>query len=401
MSDLKTRARQAVLHAADWYVDSQVTFAKPCWDANHGRFVYTYHMPSKQVVLGISWTQARAIMILLGAYEMTGEQKYMTAARLGGEYIRNLQILDARDPRCYGAIREEVPTSWYVNVRDSMEAAAGLMHLYRATRDEEYLYRARLWAAWYFGNCLMPDGWPRGKFYLYQQQPDDFAGKFFQAGGAHVFYYLWKATGWSEYLDKGALTLVDGLLRRFVREDGVIVTGSDDAHHGTKDAREAGVAVNDDGAGTAILVAYAATGEQRYLDAAVRYGEYLVRQEAPELWAALGGRMLFLYDLARAAGDKRFAKWADGQIETLLERQQMDTEDPLARGGFIGEDEPTDGYFGGQGAEYVVNRPTAYSALALMRYLGEITGPYYGTDRWDVSVEAPVESPAVWGIIPE
>jgi len=105
MSDLKTRARQAVLHAADWYVDSQVTFAKPCWDANHGRFVYTYHMPSKQVVLGISWTQARAIMILLGAYEMTGEQKYMTAARLGGEYIRNLQILDARDPRCYGAIR--------------------------------------------------------------------------------------------------------------------------------------------------------------------------------------------------------------------------------------------------------------------------------------------------------
>ena len=109
MSDLKQRAEAAVLAAADWYVNSQVKFDKPCWDANHGRFIYTYHMPSKQVVLGISWTQGRAIMVLLGAYELTGDQKYLTAARLGGEYIRNLQILDARDTRCYGAIREGCP----------------------------------------------------------------------------------------------------------------------------------------------------------------------------------------------------------------------------------------------------------------------------------------------------
>ncbi len=195
MADIKEMARQAALAAADWYVNSQVKMTKPFWDANHGRFIYTYHMPSKQAVLGINWTQARAIMVLLGAYELTGRQKYLAAAGLGGEYIRNLQMVEPGDPRLNGAIREEVPCSWYVNVRDSAEGACGLMHLYRVTGSDEYLARARLWAAWYFANCVGPDGWPRGKVYLHQQRPDDFAGKFFQAGGAHVFYYLFKATG--------------------------------------------------------------------------------------------------------------------------------------------------------------------------------------------------------------
>lgn len=401
MADIKEIARQAALAAADWYVNSQVKMTKPFWDANHGRFIYTYHMPSKQAVLGINWTQARAIMVLLGAYELTGRQKYLAAAGLGGEYIRNLQMVEPGNPRLNGAIREEVPCSWYVNVRDSAEGACGLMHLYRVTGSDEYLARARLWAAWYFANCVGPDGWPRGKVYLYEQRPDDFAGKFFQAGGAHVFYYLFKATGLREYLDNGLLALVDGLLDRFVRDDGAIVTHTDDAHHGTKDAREAGVAVNDDGAGTAILVAHAATGRQRYLDAAIRYGHYLIKQDVPELWAALGLRMLFLYDLARASGDKCFSDWADRHVEPLLQRQQLDTDDPLARGGFIGEDEPADGYCGGQGDEYVVNRPTAYSALALMRCHGQITGPYYGAERWDLSVDAPAASPALWGVIPD
>ncbi|MFQ6048725.1 MAG: hypothetical protein ACE5K7_05115 [Phycisphaerae bacterium] len=343
MAEIKQRAYKAVLDAADWYVNSQVRMAKPFWDANHGRFIYTYHMPSKQAVLGISWTQARAIMVLLGAYELSGQDRYLAAARLGGEYIRNLQILDARDPRRYGAIREEVPCSWYVNVRDSMEAASGLMHLYRITRQPDYLYRVRLWANWYFANCLGPDGWPVLKVYLYEDRVEDQA-KFFQAGGAHVFYYLYKATGWSDYLRRGLLPLVDGLLGRFVRDDGAIAVFHDDPHHGTRGGAEPGVAVNDDGAGTAMLVAYAATQEQRYLQAAIRYGQYLIQRDVPELWAALGGRMLFLYDLARASGQPRFARWADQHVEPLLERQQLQTDDPRARGGFIGEDEPPQWY---------------------------------------------------------
>jgi hypothetical protein len=389
-----------VIRAAEWYVGSQVKIAKPFWDANFGRFIYTYHMPTKRAVLGISWTQARAIMVLLGAYELTGEQRYLAAARLGGEYIRNLQVLDPRDPRCYGAIREEVPTSWYVNVRDSAEAACGLMHLYRITKHEEYLYRARLWANWFLANCLDESGWPIGKLYLYENKPAGEA-RFYQAGGAHVFYYLHNATGWSTYVERGLLPLVDGLLERFVRDDGAIITTSDDAHHGTRQAREAGVAVNDDGAGTAMLVGYAATKRQRYLDAAVRYGRYLVKQDIPELWAALGGRMIFLYDLARVARDKQFSQWADARVEELLTRQQLETDDPLARGGFIGEDEPPQWYCGGKGDQYVVNRATAYSALALMRCHGQITGPYYGADRWDVAVEAPARDPALCALIPE
>jgi len=49
----------AALKAADWFVATQVLLKKPHWDANHGRFVYTYHIPTKNRVLGLAWTQGR------------------------------------------------------------------------------------------------------------------------------------------------------------------------------------------------------------------------------------------------------------------------------------------------------------------------------------------------------
>jgi len=380
--DLRERAKQAALAAADWYVNSQVRMQKPYWDANHGRHIYNRHIPTGRTVLGISWTMGRAIMVLGAAYELTGQQKYLDSARLAASYILNLQVMDPREPRAYGAIREEIPQVAHVNCRDSAEAAAALMHLYRLTGDEEYLYRTRLWANWFLANCLDETGWPFFSFYIYENRRI-LDGKFFQYGGIFPFIYLYKATGIHTYLERGVVAFTNIFLQRYLRPDGAIKSSEADGHH----AGAGGTAVNDDGCGCALIATYQLTSDQRCLDASVRYGDWLSRQPVPDSFGGRGIRAMTLYDLATVTGEKKYRDAADRLLETLLPLQVLDADDPAVRGAFRGEDEPIEWYDGKSPEDFVVNRTTAYAALACFRCHGEIIGPYYGLNRWDAPVK--------------
>ncbi|MHC4716227.1 MAG: hypothetical protein ACYS5V_04600, partial [Planctomycetota bacterium] len=158
---------RAGLRAADWYVNSQCIMRKPYWDANHGRFIYTRHIPSGRTVLGIGWTQGRGIFVLLAAWELTRDERYLKSALLAAEYIKILQIYDCPDnPRRQYAIREEVPQSWYSNTRDAVEAALGLLCLYRVTGQEDLLRRVVDFEKWFQANAWSRSGWPVGHVFL-------------------------------------------------------------------------------------------------------------------------------------------------------------------------------------------------------------------------------------------
>jgi len=397
MADLKEKSKQALMMAADWYCNHQIRRQKPYYDANQGRFLYNYHIPSGTTVWGLQWTMARGIMVLLGAYEIEPKEKYFEAAAIAAEYLRSLQVFDNSDPRWYGAIREEVPQVWHVDVRDLFESISGLMFMYRITRNQDYLYRAKIAGSWALANASDRNDWPAFWFYLCEDRVD-WQNKFY-VGAGHCYYYLYKGTGYSLWLERGFIPLANGLLENYFDfKKGCVIVGSDDAHHGTSGREgESGVAVNDDGCGETLLIAYDLLKEDKWIDAAVSYGDYLIQQKPTSMKAGLALRIIYLYDLARVTGESKYREWADSNIEGLLSLQITDSEDPMLQGGYLWEDEDPKHYSGGKSEEYVVGRTTAYSSIACMRAHGKITGPYYGWERWDDVEITEIEEPRLAG----
>ncbi|HOX07859.1 MAG TPA: hypothetical protein PK280_15770 [Planctomycetota bacterium] len=393
----------AALKAADWFVATQLLMKKPHWDGNHGRLVYTYHIPTRNRVHGISWTQGRGIITLLAAWEATGKGEYLKAAIQAGEYIKHLQVLDQRDPRSFGAIREECPAAWYVYPRDAMEAGLGLVFLARATGDGEWLYRARIFGDWFIDQAMDETGWAPWGFWLDagEHRAKNPNHSFCLGGGTPFFSNLFKATGDAKYMDKGFRPLARHQLEKYTREDGAILSHArgekvtaGTGHHDAKGKRWAGLAVNDDALGVTSVAAWKELGEQVYLDRAVAYAEYMLADEYPvPNHAALGLRALTLLETARASGEKRFARFAEERLAPMfLKNQVAGSGDPAVEGAFRGEDEPTE-YYGPKGSdplEFVNTRVTAYAASALFKLDGMVFGPYYSAFDW----EKPVRKPA-------
>ena len=389
----------AALKAADWFTNTQVRMKKPHWDANHGRLVYTYHLPTRNRVHGISWTQGRGIITLLAAWEATGKGAYLRTAIQAGEYIKHLQILDAREPRRFGAIREECPASWYVYPRDALEAALGLVFLHRATGDGEWLHRARIFGDWFVNQAMAEENgeWTRGAFYLY---PEDKARhltgrSFCLGGGIYFFAHLARATGNGFYLDRAFKPLLATQLRDYVREDGVVLAHAKGerseragtAHHGARGERFRDVAVNDDCCGLTTLVGWKALGDDRCLELARGYADWMLGTEYPlPNHAGTPLHALTLMETSRATGEKKYAAFAAERLAPLFMKHQVaGSQDPAVEGAFRGEDEPAE-YYGPKGSdplEFVNTRVTAYAASALFKLDGTVFGPYYSAFDWD------------------
>jgi len=382
-ADLQLRLRTALLAAADWFVTSQVRTEKPHWAADEGRFIYTLYLKHDRPVRGLSWTQGRGIMVTLAAWELTGRPEYLACARLAGEYIKSLQIYDcADDPRRQYAIREEVPTSDKSYPRDALEAALGFLFLFRATGERDYLRRVEHFASWYERNAWHPDGWPRGGVSLVDPAKDSGPGAFYQAVAGLLFVNLYRATGHQAYL-RNLRPLVDGVSRHF-RADGAMIDEYNEGHH-SKD----GVVQNDDGTMVTMLAAHRVTGDATYLDACLRYGDWILANQKLPLptISGLPSICCFLIELSAASGQTKYRDWAvTALVQHTLPLQVPAGVHPLATGAFRGEDEPTE-YYGPAGSaktDFVTTRVTCYAALACAKLLG-IMGPYYGADGWELN----------------
>ena len=204
------------LLAADWFVNGQV---REIDNANCGRFIGTYEIAAEKISYSANWDTATAIMALLAAFKRTKDKRYLDSAKLAGEYIKSLQILDSAETRIYGAIREVTPQTLHSYPRDALTAAWGLLSLYSLTHQEDYLRRTKLFADWYLRNALDRTGWPYWDFYLNKNEVSRLQGSF-QAGALGFLYDLFCITGDKRYIGHEFQTIADRYVEIFPRNDG-------------------------------------------------------------------------------------------------------------------------------------------------------------------------------------
>lgn len=378
---VRRRCRKTALAAADWYVRTQCVVKHPFTDANVGRLVYNYHMPTRSKIWGLSWTQARGIFVLLNAYKVTGDEKYSRAIQRAGLYLKGLQKLDPRDRRFFGCIPEAVPMEHFCYPRDAMEAAEGLVLMHRFTGKSDWLERARLARDW-FVRYVLDDGWPVGGVFFETGEFRKMRGCW-QLGSAKFLYQLYQAERDRRAYERAVRPMCDIVVRELQRPDGSMIphlpVPPRADHHSGKGA-EVGVCYNDDGAGVALVGAWRVLGERRYLESAVALGDWMTTRRPPfPCHVAASNFANLLLELHRLTKRGCYLEWVIEHLPHILALQVRGSGDPEADGAFRGEDELVKWYFGGEPKEYVNTRNTAYSALALFKLDGAAFGPGYST----------------------
>jgi hypothetical protein len=218
----------------DWYMNTQNTAEHP-WggvanSADTGRFLYQYKPSTGKCGGNSVWGQGVAIMGLLALakrLDWAGDE-YKKSAIAAAKYLLTLQILDQRDERLFGSLRESNPQWDWIYPRDGATAGISFCVLYRETKDEEYLYRARLFADWYIRIAMNKDRWPAYSFDFIKREGEWKTPGVWQAGAGLMFYYLYKLTGEKRYLDEGLRPLMAGYKRICAKSEGLDELGQDD-----------------------------------------------------------------------------------------------------------------------------------------------------------------------------
>ena len=371
------KAREELLEfarlAADWYCNNQNTDERP-WggvrnSADTGRFIYEYYPATGVCRGGGVWGQPVAIMGLLPLAERLGHPPYRDAALAAAKYLLTLQILDSRDERLFGAFGEHTPQSNYSYPRDGATALMGLCVLYRETEDEEYLYRAGLFADWYIKNAMDEKGWPCYTYHFDKRGAEWRDPKIWQAGAGLGFYQLAKLTGEKRYLDQGLRPLMDGLLRIYSESEELDDTGQDDF------------------AGIAAMAGWLALDDSRLLDLARgRVGVVLSQQDGDGSSPGFAGTfvvgltLLNFRDLVEAKGlDDDTAPLqaaADRAASFAPSVQERSPQDLRAYGGLYGQSSYS------VSRAQIHNRSIGYSLIFMLRYEGGVEVPGYNVMAW-------------------
>ena len=378
------------LKAADWFVNSQVRVEKG-WRADQGCFLYYYFMPEKKWIPGINWTHGRALFVLAEAYQITGEERYLESAELGARFIMALQPMDPALTSTHGAISEQTPNCGWGGVLDGAQAASGMLMLYRVTGHPEYLRRGRAFCDFLVRNWDEKLTFPhQAQFFpekvIYRADDPDAVFTMHWAT-AIPLWHLYQITGERRYLPIVAKS-ADHILSaqrpegcfNFVPDPSKVGPPRLNHHQGLGEGDEKFILRNDDSIVVPVLAAHQATGDDKYLDAMVRYADWTVENEPHERpYCAFGLQAANLLDIGKAAG-KDYSAWVEKNLEAnCFARQVEGTGDPKADGGFRGEDEEGDaGVFGGQATDYVPTRNTCYMALLLFRLSGKGHGSGFG-----------------------
>lgn len=393
---LRDRCRAVALAICDWCVRTQVRSHKPCFDANNGRFIYTHYLPGNQTVPGIGWTQARAIMILLSAWNGTDNPVYLESALLAGLYLRSTQDVASPHPARDGVIYEEMPQSHHIYPRDAAEVAEAMLYLGQVTGDPEWAWRADRFGRWFIRQAVNESGWP-----LRDVFPDDRPGidepASYQIGNGKLFARLMQAKTPGNARWRRALTrIVKGTMDDFISPEGAICAhprhlgdaASKDIHHAGSGA-EAHLTLNDDGAGIVLLMAHQMRlgGTARYKLGPVlaRYTEWIRTRKTPLPKACAFPAMAnLMLDWHRQTGDRAALDWVLENLETGLFSLQFNTSGHPMQGALRGEDELPEWYYGGKSSDYVCMRTNAYAAMVLFKLCGgNFWGPGYSAFGWN------------------
>lgn len=369
-----------------WYVTNQSTEKRP-WagmsnrSADEGRLVYEYY-PAKKSFAGCgNWGQALGIMSLLALHRRTNDAQYLESAKLAGEYLKSLQLLDRRDQRTFGALRETTPQALWTYPRDAATGGMGFAALYRATGDKEYLERLRFLCDWFIDQCMGPAKWPAYRYEIGREKQDRSRKEYFMVGSGLMFYYAYRLTGERRYIAEGLVPICDPLAADYhfkpwgpsppqLESQGIWST-------------------QDDFASEALLAAYRATGNRKYFDAAKRHADWLVSvQRDNGAYTGFGSAVhvsgLHLLDLCRIIDEEKmgidpapYLRAVDKGARFGLSLQERSAEDSRSYGGLYGQN-PL-----GISRERIHHRETGYSVIFHLRYEGKVTIPYYSIFGWD------------------
>jgi hypothetical protein len=364
--DFREQCLAAARRAGDWFVNTQVPNYKWRRTADEGRFWYNYYRPYRNGHRSTVWTTATAAMSLLALHRRTGEEKYRVAARQGIEYLKTIQILDARDQRVFGTFHEHTMRTEFVYPRDAVTGAWGMLSLYvyEGRKEEDLLYRSKIYADW-----LWRSAWDRDWRWIYDEynlETHRVVRRLsnFQGGAGAWFYHLYRVTGEERYLQDGLLPLADGTLQHFLTPEGSFRLEYDPDKKAWEQGTGEGMhAWNDDYVCTALLCAYKATGEAKYLDRVRAFAKWLLGQQNPDgsmgKTPAAAATSILLFDQLDAirpepelmASARRAAGW-------LFANQVTDEPDVNLHGGMTDEDFTRD---------YVGTRTTSYALSALLK----------------------------------
>ncbi|MCK5849926.1 MAG: AGE family epimerase/isomerase [Kiritimatiellae bacterium] len=377
---------KAALRGCDWFVNSQIIQHPRNWDANNGRFMYNVHIPSRTSAMGIGWTQARAVMCLLAAYERTGDTQYLETAERGITYAKLLQNMDRRFSISYGAFHEETPQSAFSFPRDAIEVADALLLWHAVTGDKDALYRAELFFKWFTKIAVKTyprfGYWVKGEVRFDRDKTKNrFSGPIScEMGCGTILAHAYYLTGKKQYKTM-ALKIADSMIENYLpaNSTGPLMekaTGRLTHHTGVD-----GVIYNDDGGGISLLSAYKLSGEQKYMDAAIRIAEYFKSYNNPyPTFCSPGAVANFLLELDHSTGKRTYHRKALELARQTI-KMQVNSGPKIIKGGFRGEDEGGGRYYkGAKNRDFVTTRVTAYSVLTLFKAEGVIWPRGYSTE---------------------
>jgi len=379
----------AALKCAEWQINNMVSDRI---DANHGRFIQCYDQASGFMNYTSGWQTGAALMGLLAAYRKTGETRFLEAAEYAGHYIMALQVLDQRDPRYYGTMRELTPQSIEFAPRDAVTAAWSLIWLYNFTGNDEYLYRAVLFGNFHLKYCMC-EGWPLYAFYMEKHLPNFFARGSFQSGTGLFYFDLFMASEDARYIESGLRPIAENYLKYFVKDNGEITqereifTWNQEEESEQKNVTLNMHMFNDDFGAAMLQTASDLFKDEKYRGGAYKYAQWLTEHQDDDGGfcnsahpSGVPTALMYFHDLGQYYNDKTLLNARDKSLEKLLSMQYHDTGDSRLDGGFIGEYEgPKD--FSGGGDMCVNNRTTSYALSALIKQGSDVEDIWLGRNN--------------------
>lgn len=345
------------LRGCDWLTDvSQVMDKKVVY---YGAMRGEYDTKSKKwAFYGPFWHTGQAVRALILAHKMTGKEKYLKHAVLGGEYMIRDQALDANDTKYYGFIHgKEAEGS---NTASQVEGFMAIYDLYKVTGDKKWLERFHLAVDW-VGRYAYLEG--EGLFHNgYSATKDEFppVEKARPTNDDAVFGHAYL-----EFKDERYKQIFKEVADRLIKDEDPL--GNWMKYPPCRpEVFEGRGRIHPRHAwwwGYPMLTAYDVFGEQKYLDAGIRAAEWYIENNNLDggyyynvtktgskhlsfdfCTSAVGCAVIMWCDLYKRTGEEKYKKEIEISLGYLLRAQfNQDVEDKNIRGAFFEGMLPPDG----------------------------------------------------------
>lgn len=308
------------------------------------------------------WHTGQAIKALVAAHRILGDAKLIASAKLAAQFIGNARIDTAGDPH-YGLILATENSGTHVNTSAVLECIDGLWALAELTGDEMYGIWAEDAVKWVFKNAYIKG---QGVFKdLFSLDTMSF-GEYKRIDGAMrpnrgrplfddgIFLKLYHKTG-DETYKAVFYEIADRLLEDEEPAGNWIKYGPCHKENGTIHPRHAYWW------GLPMLMAYKDSGDKKYLDCAIRSGEWYIRAQRMDggiirntytnfntdsfghATSGAAGAAILWYELYQITGDERWLTPLAKAIKYCMHMQFTNAKDKNLNGAVLEKVMPPDG----------------------------------------------------------